>query len=151
MEVALETGLLSSRDYRREKPLTPVTAGGVISGREPEWLDSVERQCQQLTDLAPNWDSYGARPVNPITAKAAIEVLRRVVPSSLKVAPVVVPTTAGGLQFEWNVGTRSLEMEFSGPAQVSILYCGEDAEWEKDLAADLTPLSQALARIASHQ
>jgi hypothetical protein len=149
MEAVHETGLLSFRDYRRERPLTPVTTRSAISTPEPAWLNSIERQCWELTNLPANWDTYGAHPVNPITAAAAVEFLRRIVPSSLKAPPTVVPTSAGGLQFEWNVGGHGLEVDFAGPAQVSILYSGQDAEWEKDLAADLTPLSEVLARIAS--
>lgn len=151
MEANRDSGLLSFRDYRPDQTSTPMT--GQLDDPPADWWNSVMRQCLALAGLPPNWDTYGARPVNSITAAAAVRFLRRVVPSSLKIGPFVVPTATGGLQFEWSIGGRHLEVEYAAPTQVSILYSGEDGEWEKDLGADadLTPLAKALERIASPQ
>lgn len=143
----VEYGLLSSRDYRRPKRTVPISVGG-MNVATPTWLVGVAAHCRQLTELPVNWDSYGAPPVNSITVQAAIALMERVAPIDLR-EPRIVPTAGGGLQFEWKIGDKELEVGFVGPAQVSVLYTddqtGEELEYE--LVNDLSPLSAVFKKL----
>ena len=148
METIVEPGLLSSQDYRRPGRTMSLVAGSTFSVPRPDWLDGVASRCQELTELGPNWDTYGASRVSSITARAGITLLGGVAPSALP-APRVVPTAQGGVQFEWQVGSRELEIAFDTPTQVSVFFVDESTgeEIEKELTNDLRPLSDLFRKL----
>ena len=90
-------------------------------------------ELDRLAALKANWDAEGARPIGPAIVSAAREFISRL-PRSVKnhaPLPALVPMPRGAersanLQFEWDDGTRSLELEIETPATVHYL------KWEPE-------------------
>lgn len=115
----------------------------------PVWLEPVFKKLAELLDLPPNWDSYGAKPVNPETAVYAINLLFDVMNDEMP-APSVVPTNRGGVQLEWHTTRGDLEIEIEAPYKVGAFF--EDTprgeSWEENRVIDLGKLQGALTRLA---
>jgi hypothetical protein len=148
MELPVESSLLSFRYYRPSLRPAPVE-GTPLSDSKADWLEYVADRCRQFTELTPNWDTYGAPPVSPFTVQAAMTILGRLATASLP-PPRVVPTAQGGLQFEWRIQERALEVQFNAPTQVSLFFSDESTgeETEVDLRSDLKPFSDVLKKLA---
>src|SRR5262245_53593196 len=61
----------------------------------PPWLGPLFQRLGTLLVLGPNWDSYGARPVDVDLGVAAILLLARTMRDETP-APTIVPTNRGG-------------------------------------------------------
>ncbi|MDY0169363.1 MAG: hypothetical protein RBS80_22660 [Thermoguttaceae bacterium] len=76
----------------------------------PDFERTVSQELDRLGQLEPNWDAEGAAPIDPAVLDAARTFLSRL-PENIASTPAVVPMRKGNLQFEWNAGPRSLELE----------------------------------------
>lgn len=115
----------------------------------PAWLRPTTGALDSLLDLPTNWDSYGARPVSHDCATYSLEVLHSILRDDTP-PPQIVPTPAGGIQLEWHTRGIDLEIEVRAPNCGHVLY--EDlktgAEWEGDIPADLTQVTQFIAALS---
>ncbi|MGO9179750.1 MAG: hypothetical protein ACLQHS_10895 [Candidatus Limnocylindrales bacterium] len=129
-------------------------AGPVAAGvRSPEAvIEWVQLNIESMRSLAPGWDSYGARAIDP----AALEFAERlIVPLLLEQlqAPALVPTANGGLALEWHRPNLELVIEIppsSDPEQESTAFFTDDArgeEWEDRLVLAGSRLDAALGRL----
>lgn len=89
------------------------------------------RQLDNLSHLPPNWNGYGAAPINPLTIESAKHLVLTL-PSSIMSAPQVVPMTRGRLQLEWHCGSRHLELEFETPTTVHYLRWDDASGFEEE-------------------
>ena len=149
------TGMLSEAPpARREYRL--VFPGGKIAidapSSVPSWTDRILGALQDLLLLEPDWDTYGGSSIDPACVVAslcwAIEILHDNTP-----APSVVPTSRGGVQFEWHVADIDLEIEFLSSVRVVGLFedlTSGDA-WEKDISYDWSPAVEAISRLSTGQ
>ncbi len=80
----------------------------------PGWLEPTGRACAELLWLKRDWDSYGARPIEPRNVVAMLEFLVRVMANDTP-APSVVPTSRGSVQVEWHMGGVDVEIEAVSP------------------------------------
>ncbi len=92
---------------------------------EVKYYDSdFKRRTQECLDklaaLPPNWDSYGAPQIRPSIIRAAHSLIKRL-PVDFTKCPCVVPVSSGTLQFEWDVGCRSLELELESSEEIHYL------------------------------
>jgi hypothetical protein len=85
----------------------------------PRWLEPTLRTVGGLADLEPDWDSHGARAIDPRVLREAIDLLRSLMRGSTP-APAVVPLADGGIQLEWHAVGLDLEIAVHrfGPAEV---------------------------------
>lgn len=115
----------------------------------PVWAEPTFRRFGELLELAPNWDSYGACPINPDHAQAAIELLMLVMQDDTP-APTVVPTNRGGVQLEWHTCGIDLEIETLSPHRFLVAFedaiTGDESEWE--LTSDMTRVVEYMARLS---
>ena len=89
---------------------------------------AVISELNRIAALKPNWDAEDARPISTEIVMAARKLVSRL-PNDLKETvgiPAVVPMArgserSGNLQFEWDDGTRSLELEVENPTMVHFL------------------------------
>jgi len=90
-----------------------------------------EQELDRLASLPANRDREGAPRIDPAINRAARDFIARL---PLKVAPIpaVVPSAAGNLQFEWNSGRRSLELEIENPATIRYLKWDPNEEVEEE-------------------
>jgi hypothetical protein len=118
----------------------------------PEWLPEAEEALRQLTGLPQNWDSYGARPIQPLVVQSAIDLLRKIARADMP-RPAVVPTVRGGVQLEWHARGIDLEVEFTSPEKIHVLYedVQEEDEWELELGLGWERVAGLTARLSRAQ
>lgn len=81
---------------------------------------AVGAKIDRLAALEPNWDGYGAPPLNRGVLHAARQFIGRLA-SHTAVPPLVVPMSSGALQLEWHQGQKILELEIEDPATIHYL------------------------------
>jgi len=81
-------------------------------GRQlPAWFDALAQGFVDLLTLPPDWDSYGAGPIDPVLVNTGMNFINGLLgPASP--APRVVPLSSGGLQMDWHRGSVDLEVVF---------------------------------------
>lgn len=84
------------------------------------WQIQALKGVLQTVHLANNWDSYGSPPPSPIARAAAVSLITRFDFDDLS-TPDVVPVVGGGIQFEWIIGQRELELEILPDGTVEFL------------------------------
>jgi hypothetical protein len=84
------------------------------------WLGTAEKTLNRFEKLESNWDGYGGRPINPAVIREARDLVARIA-GHISDAPVIVPTSRGGVQLEWHHGSRCLELELESQAMVHYL------------------------------
>lgn len=141
-DVAHQIGLALQLDLRQHLAMAS-------EERAPEWLPEAEEAIRQLTTVAPNWNSYGARAVQPLIIQSAIKLLREIVRSDTP-RPSVGPTARGGIQLEWHTRGMDLEIELDLPERIQVLYedaAGEE-EWELEPGTSRERLTNLTARLS---
>ena len=132
------------------RPLPPeLAAPPSWNGREPAWFGPTRRSLQEALQLPENWNSYGARPVDPDLATSALKLLVTVAPADAP-PPIVVPTTRGGILLEWHMWGIDLEIETLTAASFHVFYEDEREghEWEGDLTlGEESPVDGLLATL----
>lgn len=96
------------------------------------WHRDAVKATLQLAALPHNWDTYGSLPPTAIAIKGAIALLAHIAKLGFDdlPSPNVVPVPGGGVQFEWLVDTRELELEIRPDGSVDFLksQAGEPIE-----------------------
>jgi len=115
-----DTTIEGSRPAMRVEPLLNRIVIKV-EGRVPPWLETAQRDINELLKLGENWDSYDAKRVNPESAAAAIRFLGLVMQDN-SVLPFMVPMSSGDIQLEWHSAGVDVEVEVTqyGPTNLSI-------------------------------
>ncbi len=101
---------------------------------------AVTNELHRLAALQENWDSQGARAIDPEIIAAAGEFVS-MLPGRLKSrisAPAVVPMRKGNLQFEWHDGPRTLELEVEDPWTIHYLKWHYEAGIEEEEVCSTT-------------
>lgn len=114
----------------------------------PSWLVDVLDRLLAFAELQPGWDSYGA----PSIATEAIDLATRFLQLLADALPrlprpMVVPTTHGGVQLEWNAANRAVGLEFRAGAELAMFVDDGDQVLEVDSPTDLRPLLEALLKM----
>jgi hypothetical protein len=127
-------------------PIEPVRQW-LVSTREgtikdtPKWLSSLLDELTAMGRLPANWDSYGARAIDPqaalMTARFLCSALRE--DAAL---PKLVPTVRGNIQLEWYNDRAELEIEVGaqGPLTACFADHRSNEEWEREITADLATI-----------
>jgi len=79
-----------------------------------------------LLNLPAGWNSYGAKPIAPQNAVAAIRLLAGILSADTLPSPIVVPRVRGGIQLEWHSGVVDIEVYIDSPGKIS--FFAEHAE-----------------------
>ena len=92
-----------------------------VAGYVPAWLPITNRELNELLNLEADWDSYGAKPVNPDAAVATIWFLGLVMQKE-SMMPFILPMSSGNIQLEWHASGIDIEVEITpnGPNVLSI-------------------------------
>jgi hypothetical protein len=93
------------------------------------WLDQVTKQLTAILALEANWDGDGALAPDPEIIERANR-FAGVLESHGVTRPQVVPTRAGGVQFEWNPPGGYCELVFL-PDREMHLFADNDAKLEE--------------------
>ncbi len=109
-------------EVRVELAASPVNGG---------FHDAIERELDRLASLPVNWDHEGAPQIDRAIIQSARNFIARL-PSNAAPIAAVVPSATGNLQFEWNAGRRSLELEIESPSTIHYLKWDPDAAVEEE-------------------
>lgn len=115
------------------------------------WHEPTLASLQRVLNLPRNWDSYGARTIDPATVYQAIQLIFPMLGPRTP-TPAVVPTSCGGVQFEWHTRGIDLEIEFRSPHEIAACFEDKsepDAAWSVDALYNLRPLKSALHTLSS--
>lgn len=93
-------------------------AGRVPQMPEPEDV----RRIRGFASLAPNWNSYGARPIAPAAIAAAEKLLARVVRTFGFRPDIIAPVATGGIHFEWSGTEAEVEVRANPDGTYSYLH-----------------------------
>lgn len=119
-----------------------------IGGDPPAWITPTLENLGRLLAMPRNWDTYGAKRVDPACVVSAFETALAVMQDETP-SPSVVPTSEGGVQLEWHIRDIDLEIEFQSPSR--ILASFEDQrtgeEWEERVF-DLSRIRRSLHELA---
>jgi hypothetical protein len=144
-QLGTSTAFLSSPTFRIQAGSLLVTG----NGKPPPWLRVTVEALGTLLSLPPNWDSYEAAAVDPDAACRSIYLLSDIMrPDSP--APSVVPTTSGGVQLEWHLKGKDLEIEVISSCRVTAWSMDIESgnEWEDDSVADVARLVEAIDQLS---
>jgi hypothetical protein len=94
------------------------------------FISRVQAEIESLRTLAPNWDGYGARPIDAAVIDAAKAFIGKL-PDDLAFRPHVAPLSKGTLQMEWDNDPKSLELEFESPRSIRYLQWHPEAGLEE--------------------
>jgi hypothetical protein len=116
----------------------------------PDWLPQAGKALDELLALPPDWDSYGARAIQPDIVRAARRLLSDVARPDTP-QPTLVPTVQGGVQLEWHVRGVDVEIELltADRAHVSYVDGTEVMEWETPRSPGSPRLTELIARLSS--
>lgn len=98
-----------------------------------EWFMPLLSQICDLGLLPPNWNTYGAQPIDPDTAAFAVTLLLNLL-SADDPFPSIVPTSRGGILLEWHEGGVDLEVDIRSPSSVHVSFEDGDDEEERERA-----------------
>jgi len=114
-----------------------------VEGDGPDSASRVRADIHSLSELAPNWDGYGAPAIDPAVIEAAEAFIARL-PQGLAPPPRVVPMSNGTLQLEWHAGPKSLELEFESPDSIRYLQWHPNEGVEEEDAFPTTNVETAV-------
>ena len=125
-------GGLSDQGIQHAAVTTTMPAEGLIESQpslpkrivvrlvpQPGWLQPVVEGLRRLSHLSVDWDSHGAGPVHLKCIVRALRLLDEMMCRDTPV-PYVVPTPAGGVQFEWHTEQVDLEIELTPSLQIVV-------------------------------
>ena len=110
-------------------------------GALPAWIIPTIQTMQELLDLPPGWDSYGAQTIDFEPVISALDLLANLMQPNTPM-PAVVPTNRGGVQLEWHTGGIDLEIGIQSRAHQYASYHDHHrrVEWEGAITPDVRPL-----------
>jgi hypothetical protein len=95
-------------------------SGVVFVSELSQWQIDAIRKLDQLLALPRDWDSYGSSPPSEIAVKAAVRLILDI-DFDYFVSPHIVPVSGGGVQLEWSLGSREVEIEITDEGSVEYL------------------------------
>ena len=118
----------------------------VLVSELSQWQIEAIRKLVQLLALPRDWDSYGSSPPSEVAVKAAGSLILDI-DLEYVVSPRIVPVSGGGVQLEWRVGSRELEIEISyeGSAEFLKSLDAKPVEEGQISLADLPRIRSLLA------
>lgn len=95
-----------------------------------DWYPSVSRRLRELSLYGPNWDSYDSPPptAKAIQLTTGLLLWARIHSRDMP-RPHLVPVSGGGIQLEWQLGSRELELEVLPDGYVEFLAVNDEDEF----------------------
>src|SRR3990172_3596887 len=96
-----ESSWQAVREYNIERAAVKIRIQIEFIGQEPNWMRPLVAKFGEILSLPPNWDSYGASPIDPECAILALRLVLSIMKIGIPV-PTIVPTNRGGIQIQWH-------------------------------------------------
>ncbi len=117
----------------------------------PDWLVSLLRDLNSIAFLPPDWDSYGALPITQQILEHAFDVIVKLMDEDTPL-PEVGATVRGGVEFEWHIDGKDLEVQVESPFKVHAYFYDQqkpEDEWEEDIGVNLSVLEPYIHRLTA--
>lgn len=119
--------------YRADALSTGAVSAVLASRTQPAWLYERANQVRHLAQLEPNWDSYGANPVDQDSIRWALELLEGLAIIDTIEAPTVMASPDGHAALVWDNDDRSLEVEVMPDGSFRYVFlCPADASKDEE-------------------
>lgn len=100
------------------------------------WQDDAVIGVLRISNLPQNWDSYNSPPPTQKAVDVSINLLRDNYLSSIDLpAPFIVPISGGGIQIEWIIDDRELELEVLPDGSIEYLKSENKEPFEEEKIA----------------
>jgi hypothetical protein len=99
---------------------SPQWSGVVLMSELSQWQIETIRKLFQLLALPIDWDSYGSPPPSEVAVTAAARLILSI-ELDYFVSPRIVPVSGGGVQLEWSLGSREVEIEIGDEGSAEYL------------------------------
>jgi hypothetical protein len=93
-------------------------------------LRKAQRKVTELSNLSENWDSYGSSSIQPPAIEMALKILSLVDRQGVA-TPQIFPVSGGGIQLEWQSGSRELELEILPNGMLEYLVVDEQKNMQE--------------------
>jgi hypothetical protein len=117
---------LTNRDTGSDQVQTFGATQDALS-REEVFLENLSpkqaeamRRLGEIVKLPPNWDSYGSPPPTRNAIETVVDLLLKTDDRNLP-SVHIVPVSGGGVQLEWRVSDRELQLEIAGDGTAQYL------------------------------
>jgi hypothetical protein len=118
------------------------------SGNEPSAMWRVFESLKRISSLSSNWNSYGAPIVSSDAIRRAVQYMHLILVSNAP-DPDVIPTNDGGIQFEWNGLSATVELTIPPSAPISYLITiGAEKEIEGTGIPDKATIQRAFVTMS---
>lgn len=87
----------------------------------PDWFWEAVDEIVSLLTLPVGWDSHGSPAISKAIAVSSIQLLGKVARTTIQ-KPDVIPTSTGGVAFEWSTPDHTLEVEVIAPGRGELYY-----------------------------
>jgi hypothetical protein len=108
-----------------------------VESPDGDWFALALEQFRVIVGLPPGWDSNGAVSPDPKLVQVAAGVLYWLAKSGRVSRPHINPTRRGGIQFEWEAGSRSFELEVVSEDRVTYFFQDDETRTEEE--GELSP------------
>lgn len=127
-------------------PRNPELAGYGVSA----WVESTQRQLEEVQKLNDGWDGYRAGPIRRDVICFAEAVLNQIMRPQTP-APHIAPMASSGLMMEWHTNGIDLEIEIEEPGSLWASFEDDETKQEKEhsLASNLAVLQTLLDTITT--
>ncbi|NQT40046.1 MAG: hypothetical protein HQ581_21315 [Planctomycetes bacterium] len=125
-------------------------ADGPQTREAAPWIEDARRQFQAIAELPCNWDGDNALPPKRGVIDGGFCLLVCLSCGGDISKPHINPTRDGGVQMEWEVGTRSFEIEVVGLGAASYFYqdlTGVEEEGEIFVREQLDTVIRMIKRV----
>jgi hypothetical protein len=129
------------------------TVEWILAARDQpaDWFRECEKKIIKLLELEPNWDSYGAKPINLESIDRARKIVRDLSFVQGIWCPFVAPSPTGdvGLTWEWSDFSRELDVEVGPSRIIHYSYMDEnnpDQDCEECKTHDLMVIAQIITK-----
>ena len=104
----------------RRSYLSPQWSDVVLESELSQWQIEAIRKLRQVLTLPPDWDSYGSPRASEVAITAAVQLVLGI-GLDYFVTPRIVPVSGGGVQLEWNLESREVEIEINAEGSAEYL------------------------------
>lgn len=101
------------------------------------------RRLGEIAKLPQNWDSYGSPPPTPTAVQTVMDLLLKIGDRNLPFVRVV-PVSGGGVQLEWRVSYRELQLEISGNGTAQYLQIENGRPTKEE---EVTPTAEQIGSL----
>jgi hypothetical protein len=113
------------------------------------WLADVLRQLDAIRNLPSGWDSHSGDAIDADIVAAAEKLATNLARFSQVQRPVVCPTSAGGIQFEWDANGAYFEVHIEDSTEAQCYFENQSPVTEKEFTFHYGDDVSTLARFAA--